>query len=219
MTSVQTLPSIHSTKIHHTASSPVVKPSPHAFKVVESSSKKMNGHVNGSGGQENGAPATSSDQVKKHWNDFGAMIQGLLQTPIQFTRYDDKDDVHPELKYKALNTGALKENGSGLAGLTKVCPTFPLCGSTIVACSISCQSLCIGGFRVPFPMENRLSAVLERPSLRLPPLRTPITLYRVITTCTLKPSRPDGLIKATTIVPRVYKIWATLVSPIRSCKS
>lgn len=85
----------------------------------------MNGHLDGKEGSENGAPAASSEQVKKHWNDFGTMIQELLQTPIQFARYDDKDSTNPELKYKALNTVAAKENGSATAGLTKVrtlCP-------------------------------------------------------------------------------------------------
>lgn len=119
MTSVQTLPSIHSPKLHHTTSSPVIKPSPYAFK-TELASKKMNGHTNGEEGSKNGAPASSSEQVKKHWEEFGAMIQGLLETPIEFQRYEEKEDVPPELKYKALNSVATKENGDGIATLAKV---------------------------------------------------------------------------------------------------
>jgi hypothetical protein len=128
MTTVQILPSINSTKLHHTTSSPVIKPSPYAFK-TELASKKMNGHTNGEEGSKNGAPASSSEQVKKHWEEFGAMIQGLLETPIEFQRYEKKEDVPLELKYTALNSVAAKENGNGIATLTKVRLTSTDCAT------------------------------------------------------------------------------------------
>jgi hypothetical protein len=80
----------------------------------------MNGYTKGEEGSKNGAPASSSEKVKKHWEEFGAMIQGLLETPIEFQRYEEKEDVPPELKYTALNSVAAKENGNGIAAPAKV---------------------------------------------------------------------------------------------------
>ena len=110
MTSVQALPPVIS-KSHHSASSPVIKPSANGFRKTVSL-ENMNGTALSKEQAENGAPKGSSKQVEENWARFGDMIQRLLQEPLEFVQYKEKDEINPEDKYTAINQIARKINGN-----------------------------------------------------------------------------------------------------------
>jgi len=188
MTSVQVLPPVIS-KSHHPASSPVIRPSANGFRKT-SSLENMNGITSSKEHPDNGAPKGSSAPVREHWARFGDMIQRLLQEPLEFVQYKEKDEINPEDRYTAINQVARKINGNAAIASTGVrferyqqngwcMAAHPLLFASHSPCSV---------------IRNPLQADQELPHLlpRLQPMQ--IIPYRPAMTFILKLSISSGLI-------------------------
>jgi hypothetical protein len=213
MTSVQALPPII-TKSHHPASSPVIKPSANGFRKTVSL-ENMSGTASSMEQPDNGAPKGSSKQVRENWTHFGDMIQRLLQEPLEFVQYKEKDEIKPEDRYTAINQVARKINGHaavapGAVRLERYHQSgWGMAADRLLFASHSPRSV----------TPNPLLADQEPPHLLHPLQPMQIIPSRPTMTFILKLSMSSGLIRGIIPEPRGCIISETHASPIRSCKS